>query len=167
MTRVDEEFIFQSIREALEIRGWCMLAGQAARGSTDLPVVQARVGSMRGSKGALKPDLVAAIAGHLLVLELKPGFSTSDVDKCNELASSQALIDSLLTDLASRRKWPFGSSGQPERPRCFLTGIAYQGEVQHLEHAVCFALSESNQRWSTRLPLLKPLSADLITSLSI
>ena len=138
-----------------------MLAGQAARGSTDLPVVQARIGSMKGSKGALKPDLVASQAGYLLVLELKPSFSISDVEKCAELAGSQPLIDSLLVDLASRKRWLIDASGRPERPRHFLTGIAYQGEVRQLDHSVCFALSAPTDRWSTCLPRSGSLSGDL------
>ena len=167
MKKADEEDIFRSIRIALENRAWCMLAGQAARGTTDLPVVQARIGSIKGSKGALKPDLVASKDGYLLVLELKPGFSSSDVEKCRELASSQPLIDSLLADLVSRRKWPVDASGQPIQPRHFLTGIAYQGEVQQLAHSVCFALSATDQRWSTLLPSSQLLCDDLVTSLSI
>ncbi len=167
MTKADEEFVFQSIRMALEACGWSMIAGQAARGSTDLPVVQARLGSMRGSKGALKPDLVACKDGFLLVLELKPGFSISDVGKCDELAGSQPLIDSLLVDLSSRRKWPRDISGRSVRPRHFLTGVAYQGEVRQLERSVCFALSASDHRWSTCLPRAPLLNPDLVTSLSI
>jgi hypothetical protein len=167
MKRADEEFIFQTIRAALERQGWRMLAGQAARGSTDLPVVQARVGSMRGSKGALKPDLVACRGDYLLVLELKPCFSNSDVEKCRELASSEPLIASLLGDLASRRKWPVDARGLPRMPRHFLTGIAYQGEPRQLERTVCFALSAENQRWTTLLPLSTPLRADLVTSLML
>ncbi len=167
MTKVDEEFVFQSIRTALEARGWSMIAGQAARGSSDLSVVQARIGSMKGSKGALKPDLVACKGGFLLVLELKPGFSKSDVEKCAKLAGSQPLIDSLLVDLSSRKKWPNDISGRPVRPRSFLTGVAYQGEVRQLERSVCFALSKSDHRWSTCLPRTPMLSRDLVTLLSI
>jgi hypothetical protein len=167
MTKADEELVFQSIRLALEAYGWSMIAGQAARGSTDLPVVQARLGSMKGSKGALKPDLVASKDGFLLVLELKPSFSIADVEKCGELAGSQPLIDSLLVDLSSRRKWPCDNSGQPVRPRHFLTGVAYQGEARQLERSVCFALSVSEHRWSICLPRAPMLSADLVTSLSI
>jgi hypothetical protein len=167
MKKADEEYVFQAIRAALERCGWCMLAGQAARGSTDLPVVQARIGSMKGSKGALKPDLVARKQDYLLVLELKPCFSSSDVEKCRELASSEPLIVSLLADLVSRRKWPVDASGLPLTPRRFLTGIAYQGEPQQLELSVCFALSATSQRWSTRLPLSTPLCDELVTSLLI
>ncbi len=167
MTKADEEFVFQSIRMALEACGWSMIAGQAARGSTDLPVVQARLGSMKGSKGALKPDLVACKDEFLLVLELKPCFSISDVKKCDKLADSQPLIDSLLVELSSRRKWPCDISGQPVRPRHLLTGVAYQGEVRQLERSVCFALSVSDHRWSTCLPRAPFLSPDLVTSVSI
>jgi hypothetical protein len=167
MTKADEEYVFQSIRGALEASGWSMLAGQAARGSTDLPVVQARLGSTKGSKGAFKPDLVARKAGYLLVLELKPSFSIADVEKCRELCGNQALIDSLMLDLASRRKWPVDSRGRPAQPLQLLTGVAFQGEARQLDYSVCFALCASSRRWSTRLPRLQTLSDDLVTSLSI
>jgi hypothetical protein len=117
--------------------------------------------------GALKPDLVASKDDCLLVLELKPRFSKVDVEKCRELASNQPLINSLLDDLASRRKWPVDTSGLPFPPRCFLTGVAYEGEVRQLEHSACFALSAKSQRWSIRLPLSVPLCDDFVTSLLI
>ena len=165
--KVDEEQVFQLIRAALEAKGWRMLAGQAARGSTDLPVVQARIGSVKGSKGALKPDLVASRGNDLLVLELKPSFSDSDVKKCAKLATSETLIESLLEDLSSRRKWPVDVSGRPKRPRHFLTGVAYQGVVQQLACSACFARSALDGRWTTRLPSDHSLNGDLVTSLSI
>lgn len=164
---VDEEQVFQSIRMALEARGWSILAGQAARGSTDLPVVQARVGTTKGSKGAFKPDLVVSKAGYLLVLELKPRFSQADVAKCATLANCDRLVDSLLVDLSSRRRWPTDRVGRPQRPTQFLTGVAYQGLPVQLQQSVCFAMSSTVGNWTTLMPSAVPIDSSLIISLSI
>ena len=155
-----EESIFKYFRLELERLGWVVVAGQAARGSTDLPVVQARIGSSRGSTGAIKPDLIATRADALLVVEIKPGYSSSDVEKCSRLANSQPLQKYLISELADRNLWQLNLQGNPIAPNPFLTAIAYAGLPQQLNVSACFAMNNRTRIWHSKLPLsLKNITA--------
>ena len=164
---VDEELLFIKLREALESKGWKVIAGQAARGSTDLPVVQARLSTDKGSKGAIKPDIVATRTGSLMTVELKPSFDRRDVAKCNLLMNSPELIQSLLMDLVSRRLWNKDDIGNPLTPTLFLTAVGYSGDPVAIEQTVCFAFNVSTQKWHVKIPEKFLLITHVVTSLEI
>lgn len=83
-----EDFIHYVLRLHLKDKGWELLAGQYPNGSDDelraLNVIDPAVARdqspdpRRHSMNKLVPDLVARRANHLLVVEIKPGYSAED-----------------------------------------------------------------------------------------
>lgn len=95
----DEALVHVAIRNYLRRNGWTLIAGQYPGGSDDelhilnifdpLLAKDQSPDSRRHSFGKLVPDLIAFKDGHLLIIEAKPEYSTSDKEKLNYLLSDR------------------------------------------------------------------------------
>lgn len=109
-----EDYIHFYVRQALKEAGWTLIAGQYPNGSDDeLPClnvidpVLARDNSpdhRRHSMNKLVPDLVAAKAQNILVVEMKPAYDSGDEDKLmNLLTERRAHFVFCLSTLLQKR----------------------------------------------------------------
>lgn len=95
-----ESKIYFYIKKYLRLTGWNLLGGEPPDGSNDLRRIEIRDSKhlVKGSKGALKIDLIASKGRLLLLIEIKPEFDHSDVDKLNYILDERQrdLFEALL-----------------------------------------------------------------------
>lgn len=95
-----ESKIYFYIKKYLRLTGWVLLGGEPPDGSNELKRIEIRDPEHldKGSKGALKIDLIASRDRILLLIEIKPEFDYSDVDKLNYIVNErkQDLFAALL-----------------------------------------------------------------------
>ena len=79
--------------------------GQPPSGSDHFPVIEIKGqwGTMKGSQASYKPDLVCFKKGLITVIEIKPAFSKSDVDKLRDFISTPSRVRNFIDELAQRR----------------------------------------------------------------
>jgi len=82
-----------------------LIAGQPPNGCDNLPVVEIKLPGKIGigSKGAFKPDLIAAKGGVFLIIECKPDHSPSDVDKLRGIIGNRERILLLYEEINQRK----------------------------------------------------------------
>lgn len=100
-----EDEVYRATKVWFVERGFEILAGQPPRGTDRFPVVEIKASDTqeRGSAGSYKPDLIVANSEVILVIECKPSYSRSDVEKLIEIKSDQRRQDALLDELGQRR----------------------------------------------------------------
>ncbi|MEM0287011.1 MAG: hypothetical protein QXG05_02400 [Nitrososphaerota archaeon] len=88
---LNENQVYLALKQWLHKEGWLVVGGEPPGGTNDIPVVEMKnaTHTMKGSKGSRKIDLVAFRDGYFLLIECKPSFSKSDVDKLNEVVSQK------------------------------------------------------------------------------
>lgn len=101
---MDESAIYIAVTTHLKNEGWELLGGQPPSGSDHLPVIEIKdpLYAGKGSKGALKPDLIARKDLTVLIIELKPRFSKSDLHKLLQLLSSPNRINAFWNEIEQR-----------------------------------------------------------------
>lgn len=77
-----EEAVYLGTKNWLKSHGYTVLAGQPARGTDHLPVIEIKSPTgKKGSKFSYKPDLFAFKDGYFYVIECKPSFNYGDCEK--------------------------------------------------------------------------------------
>ena len=78
-----ETFLYMKLKAHLSRGPWELLGGQPPSGTDHMPVleIKAEFGGNRGSSDSFKPDLVAAVGLTVMVIEIKPTYDSTDVDK--------------------------------------------------------------------------------------
>lgn len=101
---MEEDEIYIATKIFLAKKGWSMLAGQPPNGCNHLPVVEIKLPGRQGigSRGAYKPDLIAAKQNVFLLIECKPAYNQGDADKLNTILESTDRIDALFAELTQR-----------------------------------------------------------------
>ena len=86
-----ESKVYFYIKKYLRLTGWNLLGGEPPDGSNDLKRIEIRDNGHldKGSKGALKTDLLALKGQVLLLIEIKPEFDYSDVEKLNYIINER------------------------------------------------------------------------------
>ena len=126
--------VYLGAKRLLQNHGWTVLAGQPPSGLNHLPAVEIKWEGREGigSEGALRPDLIAADAPRLLLVECKPRHSNADAQKLRSVLGDPERIDALLSELAQRRL--FDRAGLPRDPERWEGGIfgalAHSGPVR-------------------------------------
>ena len=105
--------LYIRLKRHLKLTGWQVLGGQPPSGSDHLPVIEIKLdyGAIKGSKDALKPDLVALKDNTVMIFEIKPAFSETDHLKLLGVKSSLTRIESFWKELQERNIKD--SNGQP------------------------------------------------------
>ena len=105
--RINESFVHVAMREYLKQCGWLLIAGEYPNGSDDelnvLSISDPAVACdnspdpRRHSLGEIIPDLIAYKNNVILIIEAKPGYSSGDREKLNNLLGNMKsrLISSL------------------------------------------------------------------------
>jgi hypothetical protein len=101
---MEEDEIYIATKVFLAKRGWVMLAGQPPNGCNHLPVVEIKLPGRQGigSRGAYKPDLIAAKQNVFLLIECKPAYNQGDADKLNTILGNADRMDALFAELTQR-----------------------------------------------------------------
>lgn len=99
---MNEGEVYFYLKKFLVDRGWEPLAGEPPGGSNNIRRVEIRDKNWKeiGSKGSYKVDLIFFKDKTLLLIEIKPKYSQSDVNKLNEILSER--LDKLYDALKER-----------------------------------------------------------------
>ena len=93
---MNETEVYMATKIALKQLGLKIIGGQPPNGTDSFPVIEIADGDIldKGSKGSFKPDLIAfhAMTQKIVVVECKPEFSMSDVDKLHQMKTVQRLL---------------------------------------------------------------------------
>ncbi len=102
---LSETDVYLAAKAFLLRTGWALLAGQPPDGCDHLPVVEVKASNRVGigSKGAFKPDLIAARREAILIIEAKPRESDADAEKLRTLLGDTTRTDALYRELVQRR----------------------------------------------------------------
>jgi len=86
----NENEIYQLLKPYVEELGWVVLGGEPPGGTDHIPVIELKdpTNLDGSSKGSKKIDLVFFKNNNFLLLELKENFAQSDVDKLDDIVSS-------------------------------------------------------------------------------
>lgn len=101
---LSEEEVYNGTKRILQKNGYILIAGQPPRGVDHLPVVEIKSGinKNKGSKGAFKPDLIAYKDNILLIVECKPLFDNNDLQKLQEILTSDVRLLAFYNELSER-----------------------------------------------------------------
>ena len=101
---LSEDIVYVGAKRWLRANDWVVLAGQPPSGCDHLPVVEIKSPEQfgKGSRGALKPDLIAAKGDALLLVECKPAFSEADAAKLRAIMEDSARVTLLFAELRQR-----------------------------------------------------------------
>ena len=104
MSFLSEEEVYLGAKVILKRAGWQVVAGQPARGTDNLPVVEVKSPdvSEKGSLGSYKPDIIAIREGSTLLVEAKPQHDSSDANKLIAMVSNQGRLALLYQELVAR-----------------------------------------------------------------
>lgn len=104
MELLPEDQIYLGAKALLIRTGWKVLAGQPPDGCDNLPVVEIKIPDRKsiGSRGAYKPDLIAAKASVFLLVECKPGHSDADAVKLRTILRDPVRIRLLFAEIQQR-----------------------------------------------------------------
>ena len=108
---ITETFLYIRLKRFLRYAGWQVVGGQPPSGTDHIPVLEIKAGNgvAKGSLGSFKPDLVAFRESTVLVIEIKPRFTKSDVDKVADFMSSKSRQDNFVLELEQRGVLEAGS----------------------------------------------------------
>ena len=97
--------IYIGIKKYLRNDGWQILGGQPPSGTDHLPVIEIKKthGELKGSGDSFKPDLLALKEGLLMIFELKPRYSDSDVRKLDAVLKDPKRIENFWRELEERK----------------------------------------------------------------
>lgn len=94
-----EEQVYLGTKKWLIKQGFRVLAGQPARGTDQLPVIEIKQSlGNKGSKNSYKPDLFVYGLGTFYIIECKPAFDYSDCEKIWDILNSVNRIDALYEE---------------------------------------------------------------------
>ena len=104
MSEFSEMQIYQKVKQFMSTRDWHIIGGQPPSGTDHHPVIEIKdpSHSNKGSKGSLKPDLIALFENHLYVVELKPRWNSTDREKLLGFLGDPRRIDALFMELSAR-----------------------------------------------------------------
>lgn len=96
--------LYISLKKYLKQQGWSLLGGQPPSGTDHLPLIEIKnqIGEAKGSKFSFKPDLVAYLERQILVVEIKPRFSQSDLKKLQEFSSVESRQNAFWSEIQTR-----------------------------------------------------------------
>lgn len=96
--------LYISLKRYLKHQGWSLLGGQPPSGTDHLPLIEIKnlIGDVKGSKSSFKPDLVAYLDSEILVVEIKPRFSPSDLKKLQEVSSDVNRQNAFWSEIQTR-----------------------------------------------------------------
>ncbi len=90
---MSEGEIYYYLKNYLIKKGFEILGGEPPDGSDDVKRIEIRltVRNGIGSKGSYKVDLVCRKNGYIFLIENKPSYSQSDIDKLNFITGEEGL----------------------------------------------------------------------------
>jgi len=140
---MNEAEVYISAKLTLTQLGWVLLAGQPPNGTDNLPVIEIRDGEHRmGSKGSLKPDLVAYNGGVVLIVEAKPLFDKDDEWKLLAALSSGVRLLALVSALRERKLLERHEVMIDDEDLTFAGALAHSGRAFETSLAVISAVPE-------------------------
>lgn len=101
---LSEEKVYIGTKNFLLKNNFVLLGGQPPRGTDALPVIEVKTESntTKGSKHSYKPDLVAYKDPFFYIVECKPTYCKSDVDKLKSILDSEDRIYCFYSELKQR-----------------------------------------------------------------
>lgn len=130
--QLNETQVFLSIKNHLLSEGWSVIGGQPPSGTDNLPVIEIRDPNFhgKGSKGSYKPDLIAWSEYKLFIIELKPTFNSSDLNKVTQVLTSPERIESLWESLIERNIeiGEIGPIAEAKHKTEVVGGLGYGGQ---------------------------------------
>jgi hypothetical protein len=104
MSEFSEMQIYQKVKQFMSTGGWHIIGGQPPSGTDHHPVIEIKDPDNlhKGSKGSLKPDLIALFENFLYVVELKPSWNATDREKLLGFLDNQRRIDAFYSELSAR-----------------------------------------------------------------
>lgn len=153
MMILTEGEVYVGCKAILNRRGWKWIAGQPPSGSDHLPVVEVKWSgrSGKGSRGALKPDLIGVKSGRLLLVECKSKHSPEDVRKLRGILSDRDRLRELRKELKTRSL--LKTHGLAENfPEHVCAAVAHSGAVVKLRKTVVIQIEDMTGQGSVHLP---------------
>lgn len=145
-----EDEVYFHTKEFLRNSGLTVIAGQPPRGTDRVPVIEIKSpeNDRKGSDGSFKPDLVAANEQVILVVECKPRYSSSDVQKLQELRASadrrRKLVEEILQrGLLHRHGLIARSTGSRDVDARLEFAVAYHGKPVRLDDLFLICIGPS------------------------
>jgi hypothetical protein len=104
MADFSEMQVYMLVKQFMRECTWLVVGGQPPSGTDHVPVIEIKdPGNLeKGSKGSLKPDVVAVRRRTLLVVELKPQWNGADRQKLLDFLSNQTRVDAFFEELRLR-----------------------------------------------------------------
>ncbi|MCG3584666.1 hypothetical protein L9Z42_14680 [Clostridioides difficile] len=101
---LSEEEVYIGTKNFLLKNNFILLGGQPPRGTDILPVIEIKSKSNidKGSRDSYKPDLLAYKDGFFYIIECKPKYCKSDIDKLQSILTSDTRISCLYYELKQR-----------------------------------------------------------------
>lgn len=101
---LSEEEVYIGTKNFLINNNFTILGGQPPRGTDTLPVIEikSKVNTDKGSKLSYKPDLLAFKNSLFYIIECKPKYCQSDVEKIESVLESEDRIECLYNELKQR-----------------------------------------------------------------
>lgn len=131
---MEESEVYEATKALLRHRGWRIIAGQPPQGSDSVPCIEIKSPQTeeKGSRGSLKPDLVATKAGILLLIECKPSHCEADAKKLREVLENEKRVELLHFELSQRKMvLRFGLPTTPsDLATCLRGALAHSGKVK-------------------------------------
>lgn len=94
--------IYFYLKKYLTLHGWEIIGGEPPDGSDDIRRIEIRNKDHKGigSTGSLKIDLMCFKGGIVLLIEIKPKYSLSDIEKLNLILNNR--LEDLFSALRER-----------------------------------------------------------------
>lgn len=105
MKILSEEEVYIGTKEILKKNNFKILAGQPARGTDHLPVIEIKSGDNfdKGSKDSYKPDLVAFKDNIFFIIECKPKYDLPDSLKLKSILNCEDRLYAFYIELNQRK----------------------------------------------------------------
>jgi len=143
---LEEDEVYLGAKAVLRSHGWILLGGQPPSGCDHLPVVEVKLPGRTGigSKGAYKPDLVAAKDGIFMLIECKPDHSPADADKLRAILRDSERISLLYQELSQRKLFERrGISARKEEFCESVTGaLAHSGTPRSMPDLITISVRD-------------------------
>lgn len=126
----NENQIYEILKSYVQSLGWIVLGGEPPGGTDHIPVIQLKNPHMtqKGIIGSKKIDLVFLKNNYFLLLELKEDYAFSDVEKLDEITSSNEWKQSFFRALREKsihRKHGIALEPEDESKYCLIKALGF------------------------------------------
>jgi len=147
MSKFNEMQVYQNVKRFMLNADWHILGGQPPSGTDHHPVIEIKDpdNDEKGSRGSLKPDMIAMFEDTLYVVELKPRWNASDRKKLLGFLADTRRIDAFYDELNARmvrtKESHFVSSLRDSLQ--IVGALGYAGQLESDEELATFHISDS------------------------